>query len=60
MSEWYVYTNVHLRRYAPLAAPRPVSVGSPMARVDMYGIVIDPSKRLVPGFAVNGDGGVDP
>eukprot|EP00966_Prymnesium_polylepis_P295978 6836145-Prymnesium_polylepis.1 len=24
---WYVYTNVHLRHYAPLAAPRSVSVG---------------------------------
>ena len=36
------------------------SPSAPMARVDMYGIVIDPSKRLVPSFAVSGDGGVDP
>ena len=36
------------------------SPSAPMARVDMYGIVIDPSKRSVPGFAVSGDGGVDP
>jgi hypothetical protein len=27
VSKWYVYTNVHLRHCAPLAPPRPVSVG---------------------------------
>eukprot|EP00966_Prymnesium_polylepis_P295900 6834070-Prymnesium_polylepis.1 len=43
----------------PLPLPgRPPS--APMTRVDRYGIVLDPSTRSVPGFAVSGDGGVDP
>ena len=36
------------------------SPSAPMASVDRYGMVLDPSKRSVPGFAVSGDGGVDP
>jgi hypothetical protein len=36
------------------------SPSAPMARVDRYGIVLDPRKRPAPGFAVSGDGGVDP
>eukprot|EP00966_Prymnesium_polylepis_P303945 7022041-Prymnesium_polylepis.1 len=59
----YVYTRqtFTLRHYAPPARSQVGLLRPPsMARVDRSGIVLDPSKRSVPGFAVSGDGGVNP
>eukprot|EP00966_Prymnesium_polylepis_P244290 5649659-Prymnesium_polylepis.1 len=47
-------------KYALLSPPPGRSPWSPVPRVDNYGIGVDPSKRSAPGFAVSGDGGVDP
>ena len=46
--------------YALLSPPPGRSPCPPVPRVDSYGIGVDPIKRSAPGFAVSGDGGVDP
>eukprot|EP00966_Prymnesium_polylepis_P090045 2085535-Prymnesium_polylepis.1 len=46
--------------YALLSPPPGRSPWPPVPRVGRYGIGVDPSKRPAPGFAVSGDGGVDP
>ena len=39
---------------------RAAAASALVVSVDRYGTGVDPSKRSAPGFAVSGDGGVDP
>jgi hypothetical protein len=56
----YMVHNRSVITYALLSPPPGRSPWSPVPRIDSYGIGVDPSKRSAPGFAVSGDGGVDP
>ena len=61
VSEWYVYTNVHLRHYCTLPLPLlGQSPSVPMARVDRYDTGADLSKLTAPNSVVSVDSGVDP